>query len=300
MHKARYNALQLTLRLSPRGPLLVKSGETSANPSLPDMQFVRTYHPERGETVYIPGSSLKGVVRSFVEKALRTLETAGGGGRRSWQRACPTFADDGESCARRLSARDAPSHEIYRDSCGACRLFGHTRLRGRAAFSDFLPVGEIRSEVRYGVAISRLSHAVAQGPFEMEVVVAGAFQGHLLLENFELWQLGLVGLALEGLDRGLLKLGFGKNRGFGEVAVEVQAVRLDEAAPVRRPTVWRGLAAFLDDGERQRYGLDGPSELDGLPEPGSTEDMGLYVRRTYDARAWRAAIQGLTRALAPA
>ena len=44
MHKTRYNALRLTLAISPRGPLLIKAGGVSANPSLPDMQFVRTVH----------------------------------------------------------------------------------------------------------------------------------------------------------------------------------------------------------------------------------------------------------------
>ncbi|MGQ9715880.1 MAG: RAMP superfamily CRISPR-associated protein, partial [Anaerolineae bacterium] len=167
MHKTRYNALSLTLEISPKGPLLVKAGGISANPSLPDMQFVRTYHAERGETVYIPGSSLKGVVRGFVEKALRTLDD-----HNSWRWACPTFPDEDGSCAKRLG-KEEKSAAIYKQSCGACRIFGHTRLKGRAAFTDLFPTDEVKTEIRYGVAISRLSHAVAHGPFEMEVAVSG-------------------------------------------------------------------------------------------------------------------------------
>jgi CRISPR-associated protein Csm3 len=53
MHKRRWNALKLELVIEPRAPLLIKSGAASPNPSLPDMQFVRTMTPH-GETVFIP------------------------------------------------------------------------------------------------------------------------------------------------------------------------------------------------------------------------------------------------------
>lgn len=88
MHKTRYNSLHLDLRVSPVGPLLIKSGGFSTNPSLPDMQFVRTFREGSDDTLYIPGSSLKGVFRSFVEKALRTINDTN-----SWKRACPTIEE---------------------------------------------------------------------------------------------------------------------------------------------------------------------------------------------------------------
>ncbi|MDW8009629.1 MAG: RAMP superfamily CRISPR-associated protein [Chloroflexota bacterium] len=287
--------------------MLVKAGGISADPSLPDMQFVRTFHPEQGETLYIPGSSLEGVVRSFVEKVLRTLDTSAQPGPaqdKGWRWACATFEPERAEAAQRekwncplfLQAflakvreeqqRDLYSWEIYRHSCGACRIFGHTRLRGRASFTDFLPRGEVRTEVRYGVAVSRLSHAVAQGPFEMEVAVAGTFAGKLVLENFELWQLALLALALESIERGLLKVGYGKNRGFGEVSISVREARLDEVATALDPTVWRGLGALVNGDEAARYGLSRDDCVGGLPQPSDSVQLGIYTRRYYDAQRW--------------
>lgn len=292
MHKTRYNALRLTLALSPRGPLLVKSGGLSANPTLPDMQFVRTYRAGVGETLYIPGSSLKGAVRGFAEKVLRTINQPD-----SWRWACPTFPDEEQSCAKQLKDEEN-SATIYHNSCGACRLFGHTRLKGRAAFTDFLPAEEIKTEIRYGVAISRLSHAVAQGPFEMEIAVAGAFKGHLVLENYEIWQLGLLAMTLEAMNQGWMKVGFGKNRGFGEVDVMVKEAQVDEA--IGDDTVQnglRGLAAFVTQDERDAYGLAVPERLEGLPQPTQTVDLGLYVRRVYDAQGWQVITQRAIEAL---
>lgn len=293
MHKTRYNALRLTLEIRPRGPLLIKAGGLSADPTLPDMQFVRTYHPEKGkgETVYIPGSSLKGVVRGFTEKVLRTL-----GRTDSWRWACPTFPDERESCAKRLEKVE-DSAVVYRQSCGACRIFGHTRLKGRAAFTDFLPATEIKTEIRYGVAISRLSHAVAQGPFEMEIAVDGTFKGHLLLENYELWQLGLLALALESMNQGLVKVGFGKNRGFGEVTATVTEAQVEEAGLQNEPNALRGLADFVTDEERSRYGLYGLTRVNGLPTPSQILDLRLYQRRVYGAAEWQSIAQKAMEAL---
>jgi len=303
MHKTRYNALRLKLRLSPKGPLLIKAGGISANPSLPDMQFVRTFHPEKGETVYIPGSSLKGVVRGFVEKALRTLDVSNQPGPspiKQWKWACATFeakqeeGHDKWNCPQFLNELTPKngelfSYEIYANSCGACRIFGHTRLRGRAAFMDLLPVTGIKTEIRCGVAISRLSHAVGAGPFEMEIAVAGAFEGQLVLENFELWQLGLLVLALESMNQGLVKMGFGKNRGFGEVQAEVVEAVLDELISGAQDTVWRGLGAFTSDQEVQSYRMCGPHRIEGMPAPGRSEVVGFYARRVYGPETWRQA-----------
>lgn len=320
MHKGRYNALVLDIRLSPRGPLLVKHGGTSADPSLPDMQFVRTYHARLGETVYIPGSSLKGAVRGFVEKVLRTMDDssnpgpaaekgwrwacatfedrrAGRGDRAQW--ACPQFLRDGDVLRyiRGEEERELHSWEVYRWSCGACRMFGHTRLRGRVSFTDLVPLGAVRTETRYGVAISRLSHAVAQGPFDIEVVVAGTFGGQVVLENFELWQLALLATALQAMEAGLLKVGFGKNRGFGEVCVAVSSVRLDEAARGAAPDAWRGLGAIVNGDLRRAYGLSAPDRLDGMPQPASLDRDLLYLRRTYDSAAWERIVQRSVAAL---
>lgn len=310
MHKTRYNALYLIFHLNPKGPLLIKAGGISADPTLPDMQFVRTYHPEKGETVYIPGSSLKGVVRGFVEKALRTIDPRpdqpGPANHDDWKWSCATFeAKKGEredrtkwNCPQFLvelkeelkekqaQERDLFSWEIYANSCGACRIFGHTHLKGRASFTDLFPIDEVKTEIRYGVAISRLSHAVAHRPFEMEVAVSGTFPGRLVLENFELWQLGLLALALESMNQGLVKVGFGKNRGFGEVTVTVQEAWLDEVAPVTEATVWRGLAAFVSEDERAKYGLATPTSINSMPEPTGMEAAGLYTRRLYGPEQW--------------
>lgn len=301
MHKARYNLLRLNIEVSPAGPLLIKSGGFSTDPSPPDMQFVRTSRARMVESLFIPGSSMKGVVRSFVEKALRTIDD-----RSSWRWACPTFErktgeDQVPNCAQQMKGdsgekkerknKELASWDIYKGSCGACKLFGSTLLRGRLAFTDMLPTEgvEIGTETRYGVAISRLSHAVAQGPFEMEVAVSGSFSGQVILENYEIWQMGVLASALESMNHGQLTLGFGKNRGFGQIRVSINDASVEEIAPVNDKRRLRGLGSFVrDDKEREMYGLSEPYFIEDLLDPRETKGAGFYEIRRYDSAGWEA------------
>lgn len=284
MHKRLWNVLRLEFAVTPKAPLLIKSGILSPDPSLPDMQFVRTM-TANGETVFIPGSSLKGVFRSFSEKVLRTLNGT------DW--ACDPL-DKQKNCETlRLSGLDEKANDysaqVYANSCCACKLYGNTRLRGRVAFADAFPDGEVRTGTRYGVAISRLTNAVAHGPFDMEIVVAGTFKGSLTLENFEVWQLGLLALTIRALNDGLVKVGFGKNRGFGQVTFTVTQVTLDlaKANSAIPPNQLWGVGKFVNVDERQTYGLQEGDLLGSLPKPSSVTDLAVLMRRTYNAEGWQ-------------
>lgn len=227
MFRESLNQITLTFTLTPSGPLLVKSGrEAGADPTLVDMNFVRTYRAgfER-PTVFIPGSSLKGTLRSYTERVLRTVLGEGPG------KCCNPFELEAHAptcfCGKRLE-NDTDTPKRYRESCPACRIFGNTALGGRLAISDAYPPDEKlaetnQTEQRDGVAIDRILGSVAVGPFTLEVVTRGAFQTTLTLENFELWQIGLLAVALRDLGTGLCPIGFGKTRGLGRVSVTYNA-----------------------------------------------------------------------------
>jgi CRISPR-associated RAMP protein (TIGR02581 family) len=230
MHKRRLNELILYAILQPDGPILIKSGtESGADPTLPSMNFVRTRHPENGErTIYLPGSSLKGAIRSHIERIIRTVQQD------HRPEICCDPLDARESCGKRIDMLNAErkrqkldplnTAEEYQELCLACRIFGHMAHASHFTSSDAYPLVAIDTQtqtealsVRQGVAINRFSGGVGVGPFEIEVAITGQFQCRLMLTNFELWQVGLLALALRDLAQGRLLLGFGKSRGLGKV-----------------------------------------------------------------------------------
>lgn len=254
------NQCRLTVRLSTVGPMLIKAG--AANTRDVEMAAVRTIRDGRDE-VYLPGSSLKGVVRSHCERIARTLNDAG---------ACDPLARTGpyRSCSDVLDEREHPRPggqrpagqgasgpaAAYRDSCPVCRIFGTSHISSRALFGDGLLAPESAPVVtiRDGIGIDRFTGgAASRVRYEAEVVTDATFLFDVVLRNFELAQLGLVWLALRDMMRGELRLGSGKSRGFGRargelVSSDVAYVgpRPEEEAPALLGAghVWRGAAAY--------------------------------------------------------
>ena len=200
MLKQLVNECIITLHIEPKGPMLIKSG--AATVSGPDMAFVRTWRGGEWQ-VYLPGSSLKGVLRSHAERITRTLrmpsacdpstdrdkagkkperaEVVYCGERFKWretwrenkQRYAAEYAEEQRLEAERQGIPldemgDLPhklsSPEIYDQSCPICRLFGSTYYGGRLATTDAYTVGPApRPESRDGVGIDRFTGGASRG-----------------------------------------------------------------------------------------------------------------------------------------
>ena len=227
MLKALVNEAHLRLNITTTGPLLIKSGYATVIGA--DMTPVQTYRNGQQE-VYLPGSSLKGVFRSHLEKVVNSIKprvacdplSQSGGTRR----------DDGTqlyrtSCGRRIEER-SPSHEKYASSCPTCRLFGSTSFIGRISIDDaYLPHGSVGTkalvEHRDGVAIDRLTGGASGGAkFDMEVVTSGTtFHTTIHLRNFEIWQLGMLFIIIQDMEDELIRIGSGRSRGLGKIVATI-------------------------------------------------------------------------------
>jgi CRISPR-associated protein Csm3 len=243
MHGIFYNQALFDITLRPRTPLLIKAGGeggAALDPTLPDMNFVRMRRPGREPEVYIPGSSLRGVVRGYAERLLRSVQ--------------PGLACDQELSSACFAGKDTTKvdgADAYNQSCYACRLFGNMAVASRVRFGDLYLESEPTLETRYGVAIDRVTGAVAQGPFELEILTDAIFAGKLSVNNFSLGQLSLLAAALLDLSDGLVPMGFGKSKGMGRVEVTFQRF----AVRTLQDPASRLLGAGALRGDDQRYQL---------------------------------------------
>jgi CRISPR-associated RAMP protein (TIGR02581 family) len=225
------NEITMGLKIEPMGPIMVKaqSEEREGGGTRNEMKFVTTGSGTQ-KTVYLPGSSLKGVLRSHCERIARTVGA----------RCCNPFLINEEDltkpdcfCGKKIeSLRNANENlsvaEVYRGhSCRVCKLFGSTGIGSRLFIEDAFP-DKLRSrdEIRTNVAIDRTKGSVAQGPFTMEVITRGAFTTTIHLRNFEIWQLGLLGLTLRDLNQERIRIGFAKSRGLGKVKGTLEWIEL--------------------------------------------------------------------------
>jgi CRISPR-associated protein Csm3 len=206
------NRWLITATLRMKTALSVGS-RASLLPAGSDLPVIKT--PEG--VPFIPGSSLKGVVRTYVERVLRTLDgmNTQHPGQRLWacdpldeDRRCVTGAQK-KALFEQAGEDDARFTElIWQRSCTACRLFGSPWLASRVAFQDAMLANReslLRlTEVRDGVGIDRdLGSAKTGIKYDFETVPAGAEFGiTIVVENAEEWEVGLLLLALEAMREG--------------------------------------------------------------------------------------------------
>jgi len=282
MLKKMINSARVAFDIIPIDPLLIKSGQATVGGV--DMSFVRTYRFGEKEEPFIPGSSLKGMIRSYSEKICRSL-------RDNSVPVCLPYLkprEEGEGEAHQASCglilekykkdydvKTIPSRDIYSLSCPACRLFGSHVFIGRFAASDayltdeFKKTGNPLLEIRDGVAIDRLTGGAAPGAkYDLEVLTRGEFGTSLEIRNFERWQLGLIGLVLRDMEEGLVRLGFGKSRGLGKFKINIKEFRITYYH--RKISHLCGLSALCSREESSAYGFFAETKTEKkspLPEP---------------------------------
>lgn len=281
MFARKLNELQLTIEIRPVDLLLVKEGRhmegddkerrvynrgshVVRNPSRPrlrdsrdygdydtaegcfNMAFVSSRTARNEERFYLPGSSLRGVLRSAAERVVAR-----------WK---PNLLSDpflteqdlehplrSSELRLRKQWQDAPPSEsvgplVYRHTLPIERCFGHTALRGRWVVADaWMRTGQgeqrvdepqqfqqrrARIEVRDGVGIDRHTGAAHNKiKYQFEALSGGAFTTTLTITNYERWQLGLLAHTLAALDGGQARIGYGTRHGLGRVKLAVKTMR---------------------------------------------------------------------------
>jgi CRISPR-associated RAMP protein (TIGR02581 family) len=200
----------------------------------------------------VPGSSLRGILRSGVEALCGTL-------------------DLDSRLARVDDDPDLPDEVVDQwNAMGVVdRMFGRiAKVRGDFSYASRLQLsdchctgtavededavegeveveGEVHVELRDGVAINReLRTAADSAKFDVEVVPAGTrFRGSVKMTNPDEYEIGLLAQALWMLDQGMLLLGGKSARGLGWMKVRVGSPQVTTA----RSLLDRGGAAPKED-----------------------------------------------------
>jgi len=196
-----------------------------------------------GTIPYLPGSSIRGVLRNHAERMLRTLVF----------KRCVTSSiheDVAEEIAcesawmldnlrqRGKERRDKAFPEIYDSACLISRVFGFTAMGGRVRVSNAYPINpqafEEGLKLMDHVAIDRFTGGSADKkkfnarPFfpSNPPDDKGDMHFYICLEDFERWHFGLVALLLKDLMNGRISIGYGKNKGFGRVRLLPESLRI--------------------------------------------------------------------------
>ncbi|MDQ0285539.1 CRISPR-associated RAMP protein (TIGR02581 family) [Desulfofundulus luciae] len=240
-----YNRRRITGRLVTLTPLRIGSGEAVPDPTAIDNPVIRDAYGRP----FIPGSSFKGVWRSFAEQVLGQRDNGDRGCCDPLSAPCLP-AEEVKKLKREHNDLRRLAGEIYTRLCPACRIFGSPHFAGRLRVRDLL-LDESTwpgfCEVRPGVAIDRDTRtAYTKRKYEIEAVPAGtAFTFEAVVENAgdEEWR-GIL-LTLLPFTRGELPLGGCTGRGLGRVRLENIQVASVTASNLREFLTlgWNGISA---------------------------------------------------------
>ena len=174
----------------------------------------------------IPGSSIKGVLRTTVESLVRAFSSNRQNGD-IWS--CNPLAQESVSKRGREGACGAhKANERPTDadgSCAVCRLFGSHILASHTRISDAFVRTEPETplvEIRDGVAIDRDCKVVSGSQkYDFEVVSPGVeFALEVFVDNLQDWSMGLLFAGFDQMAEGFTALGGGTSRGLGRVDIQ--------------------------------------------------------------------------------
>lgn len=176
-----------------------------------------------GEAPYIPGSSLKGALRSEAELYVKSFFLS--------EFICdilnPTDEKTGE-LARKKTLR-----ESY-EPCIICRIFGGPTLASHLVFHNALPFSSFHTEIKTSVSISRVTGGqYHERLFDIEYVVPFTkFKFEMRVDNIDLIgeseEAKMVNYLLNILTQGQVWLGGRKSVGMGNVKLtDVKVLKIE-------------------------------------------------------------------------
>lgn len=205
-------------------PIRISSGRASATTDAP---FIKTL----GGIPYIPGSSLRGAIRSEIERIIASVGDSFG------MKSCILFEKDKDNCAVKISEflRDfaeerndgsAKNEKIAefaeKELCDVCKLFGSTIYASRLVIEDAPSAAGTNTPacIRDGVGIDRDTGAARDGvKFDYEVIEKGRFKFRMAVENMTPQDKKMLELILNLLKQGLY-VGGKRAAGLGKIQLQ--------------------------------------------------------------------------------
>jgi CRISPR-associated RAMP protein (TIGR02581 family) len=241
-HHQLHNRYRFEGRLLLQTPLRVSSGRASDETDAPLMR-------DRAGIPYIPGSSLRGTIRSAVERIVAGVGASVG------LKSCTLFSsDDCNEQARTFQLSGEKTDEdmagfAENKLCDVCKLFGSTIYASRLVIEDAYPQpqGKLQDKtlVRDGVGIDRDTGTASEGvKFDYEVLETGpTFLFRMQVENVTDKDRLLINLILGLLKEGL-QAGGKRAAGLGRIKLEEKSLSVNGFDNLQE--MWQSLVAGKD------------------------------------------------------
>ena len=220
---------------------------------------------------YIPGSSFKGVLRSYIESVLRSFPDD--------KRIVCNPTNNDEQCITReemQALKEKRDDQLILDNtCWVCQLFGSLWYASKLQIRDLYVEKDQwfgQYQHRDGVAIDRDTETAVGGHlYDFEVVPAGTpFDFQAIVDNATDWQLGMLYLGISAYEKRVLTIGGGSSRGLGAITLSLDSADYIDSTKIieylteeytgDKPNWDTWVNAFKDRIETQLEGIDAQTD----------------------------------------
>lgn len=236
--------------LAATGPFLTHDSTQAGRSGFDHAPLLSSYaNIEQGARPVLPGSSVRGVLRSQAERIARTISTHNSckDGANDLEKAKQHFFETCPACnplasqthnavvscnslvkqwrseQKQNTEQTNPVPDVEEHVCLTCRLFGSSWNGSRLRVEDAWLKENTRPQFKLldFLAIDRFTGGGRDGAkFDALVLWKPKFRVRILLENPDPWELGLLLLVLRDIHDGMTSVGFGRSKGFGQCNIE--------------------------------------------------------------------------------
>jgi CRISPR-associated RAMP protein (TIGR02581 family) len=199
------NLIRITGKIVNETPIAIRAGKVTEGPI--ENPIVRL-----NGIPYIPGSSLKGVLRSESERYARSIG----------EKVCDILNPKGENGELKWKEEKGENYE----PCIICKIFGGPTIFSRVRFFDCFPSdGKFSTSLIQRVSINRITEAASPGRlFEVEFIEPGTnLDFKLEIENLtdkDQIEGKILKFILNQLIAGNISIGGMKSVGFGKIRLK--------------------------------------------------------------------------------
>jgi len=230
-----YNKYIIKGTLVAETPIHIGAGEESLDPVQTDNSVIKDVNGRP----YIPGSSIKGVLRSYLEAVLSSGVDERFNACLVVNAPCLGGEDELKEIKKIYDeakpGQDADllaAEEIYKKLCTVCRIFGNPYFASKLKVEDCMLKGDAHLTIRDGVGIDRDTGTAAdKRKYDFEQVDAGAlFEFCMSVDNLEPEYEELLKFMVDVLASGQLRVGGKTSVGLGCIRlVDIKAYKIEPA-----------------------------------------------------------------------
>lgn len=197
------NEIVIHLKIQPKSPLIIQEAKERAD----NLSECLMYKSNGIKNYYIPGSSIKGILRSHSEKIFYHLLGV------------DLISDE----TKKLNLSKTTAEQFYSELNPINKMFGHHSFKGRLTIEDAIfDKDSVQLDKRMNVAIDRFRGGSKNGAlFEMELLTKGEANTKIHLKNAAEWQIVWLCYLIKDLQEGYISVGAKSGIGYGTLNVDL-------------------------------------------------------------------------------